>query len=84
LLNGANQFLTWARENPIPARVGLRFAARLVVAFVAVWPLQALGAPLGVSPNFGAIAAVLLALWVGGRWANRQADRWGIPPEHAP
>lgn len=74
--------LAWARTNPIIARVGLRFSARLVVAMVAVLPFQAVGAQLGVSPNFGAVAAVLLGLWVGGRWANRQADRWAIPREH--
>jgi hypothetical protein len=77
-----NRILTWARDNPIPARVGLRFVARLTVALVVVVPLQALGARIGVSPNFGAIGAVVLGLWVGGRWANRQADRWAIPQEH--
>jgi hypothetical protein len=76
--------LIWARGNPILARVGLRFVARLAIAMVLVLPLQAVGAQMGVSPNFGAIGAVIIGLWVGGRWANRQADRWDIPPEHAP
>lgn len=73
---------TWAAENPVLARVGLRFALRLLIALLLVVPLQTLGARLGLSPNFGALAAVMLGLWLGGRWANRQADRWGIPPEH--
>ena len=76
--------LVWARANPIVARVGLRFLARLVIALALVLPLQAIGARLGVSPNFGVFGAVIIALWFGGRWANRQADRWGIPHEHEP
>ncbi len=74
--------LTWARANPLAARVGLRFIVRLVIAVVLVLPLQALSDRFAVSANYGVFVAVIVALLLGGRIADQQADRWGIPNEH--
>lgn len=74
--------LTWARANALAARVGLRFIARLVIAVALVLPLQALSRHFGVPPDYGLFAAVILALLIGGRVANQQADRWNIPNEY--
>lgn len=74
--------LTWARANPLTARVGLRFIVRLVIAVILVLPLQALSTRFGVSPNYGLFVALIVALLVGARIANQQADRWGIPNEY--
>jgi hypothetical protein len=73
--------LPWARANPLAARVGLRFIARLVIAVALVLPLQAASRHFGVPADYGLFVAVILALVVGGRIADRQADRWGIPNE---
>lgn len=73
--------LNWARANPLAARVGLRFIARLVIAVALVLPLQAASRRFGIPPDYGLFLAVLVALLAGGRIANRQADRWGIPSE---
>jgi hypothetical protein len=74
--------LAWARANPLAARVGLRFIARLVIAVALVLPLQAVSRQFGVPADYGLFVAVILALLIGGRLANRQADRWGIPNEY--
>jgi hypothetical protein len=73
--------LSWARANPLAARAGLRFVARLVIAVILVLPLQALSTRFGMPADYGLFVAVVLALLVGGRIANQQADRWGIPSE---
>jgi hypothetical protein len=73
--------LNWARANPLAARVGLRFIARLVIAVILVLPLQALSTRFGMQADYGLFVAVILALLAGGQIANRQADRWGIPNE---
>lgn len=78
-----NGLRAWAMANPILARVGLRFGVRLAIAVLLVVPLQTLGARFSLSPNYGALAAVMIGLWFGGLWANGMADRWGIPREHA-
>lgn len=75
--------LTWARANPLAARVGLRFVTRLVIAVILVLPMQALSVRIGVSADYGLFVAVILALVVGARVANQQADRWGIPNEYS-
>jgi hypothetical protein len=75
--------LNWARANPLAARIGLRFMARLVIAVALVLPLQALSVRFGVPPDYGLFAALLVALLAGGRIANQQADRWGIPNEYS-
>lgn len=74
--------LAWARANPLFARVGLRFISRLVIAVALVLPLQAASRYFGVPPDYGLFIAVILALLIGGRIANQQADRWGIPNEY--
>lgn len=72
--------IAWLRARPEAAHIILRFVLRLALALAIVVPLGALSEAQGVSPNFAAIAAVVVALALGGRAAAWLAARWGIPP----
>ncbi len=68
----------WARANPIWSRLWIKLGLRLPLALGLVVGLQALAERFAVSANGAAIVGVVVALWVGGRLADRVCTHWGI------
>jgi thiamine transporter ThiT len=75
---------TWAQRNPALARIMLRLGMRMVVAIAIVIVLMPIAEQQGWSPNIAAIFAVLVALVVGAKLAERVAVMWGLPEDTFP
>lgn len=70
--------VAWARANPIWARLWIKLAVRLPLALGLVVGLQALAERFALSLNGAAIMGVVLAIWGGGRIADRVYLELGI------
>ncbi len=70
--------VAWARANPIWARLWIKLAVRLPLALGLVVGLQAVAERSALSANGAAIIGVVVALWVGGKVADRVCLRVGI------
>jgi len=74
-----NMLVAWARKNPIWARLWIKLLVRLPLAMGLVVGLQALADRFGLSANGAAIAGVVVAVWGGGKIAERICLRLEIP-----
>jgi len=73
------ELLAWARANPIWARLWIKLGVRLPLALALVMGLQAAAALFDLSSNGAAIIGVVVAVWAGGRIAERLCAALVIP-----
>ena len=66
-----NRLINWARENPIWARLWIKLGVRLPLALGLVVGFQVLADQFGLSANGAAIIGVVVAMWGGGKIAER-------------
>ena len=69
----------WARANPIWARLWLKLGIRMPLALALVVGLQILAERFELSANGAAIIGVVVAVWGGGRIAERVCETLAIP-----
>ena len=74
-----NGLVDWARANPIWARLWLKLGIRMPLALVLVVGLQSLAERVALSDNGAAIIGVVVAVWGGGKIAERVCGGLGIP-----
>ena len=70
----------WARANPIWARLWLKLGIRMPLALTLVVGLQILAERFALSANGAAIIGVVVAVWGGGKIAERVCETLAIPP----
>jgi hypothetical protein len=71
--------LAWLRANPLGGRLAVKLAVVLPLGLAVGFLLAWLCDVLGVSQNFAALGAALVALGAGLRLAGRVADFLEIP-----
>jgi hypothetical protein len=69
----------WARANPLWSRTVLRLGLRILLLLAIVPTAQSLGASFGLDGNIAAILAVVAAMILGGKLADRAAELLAIP-----
>ena len=74
-----NGLVEWARGNPIWSRLWIKLGVRLPLALGLVVGLQALADRFDLSANGAAIIGVVVAVWGGGKIAERVCRALDLP-----